>query len=436
VQLLVSAQIDTAATVGWCRPVLLLSSSWRQWSCPAVLAHEMMHVRRHDYLVGIIARLAAVLHFYNPLVWWMTKDLCLAQETIADDSAAREVGGREQYLVALSKLALRQDRSVNSLPVLAFAFTSSTFLMRRIKMLQTKDGQRSSSRLLHGFAIGSLVVLAMATSTLRQPLHSQETSREGTRVATKHADRGLAGSSDATIAVDQSRRPSFDLSFIAAVKNGLIGVRPNVIFQRPDMTPVTEMIDAAIKQRVAELGVENDLGFSVADLEQAVGDINIEVTDPAGKAGHRGKLQIGLSAIRSEKPLPLQEFLKAMAPDMTVSRVGSGTVIETPEPAIPAFGPQRHFTMPDVRTVLPGISGVEFEKRKQEAKQIAEKPWFGLWQQVEQHMIAVVLDNTVIDWEDSLADGEFPELQVLADRSKHLALGYDWRGESIEVFCH
>jgi beta-lactamase regulating signal transducer with metallopeptidase domain len=75
--------LTTPATAGWLRPVLLLPGDWRAWSLAerhAVLAHELAHIIRGDYVAGLIARLAVVLNPYHPLVRWMATRLQLQQE--------------------------------------------------------------------------------------------------------------------------------------------------------------------------------------------------------------------------------------------------------------------------------------------------------------------------------------------------------------------
>ena len=304
-------------------------------------------------------------------------------------------------------------------------------------MLQTKDGQRPSSRVLHGIVIGSMVILAVAASALRVPAHSEEQAQEGIRIATRTgADRAQAQPAAKVAAgVPAVRRSSFDLSYLPAAKQGMLGIRPNIIFARPDMQTVTAIIDAAIKRKLSEFGVDEDVEFSIADLEQALGPISVEVKDPDGEPGQRGRIMMTLSAVRSEKPLPLKEVLEATAPGTTVTGSESGSVLETPVPAFPRIGPMRRFAMPDDRTVLPGmgVDALENLKQRPVAEQIAAKPWFGLWQQVEQHMFAMLLNNSAVDWNLPLENTEYPQVTTLITHSKYLALAYDWQGDELNV---
>jgi beta-lactamase regulating signal transducer with metallopeptidase domain len=438
VEVFTSPVIQSAATIGWRRPAVVLSASWRSWSdveLTAVLAHELTHVRRLDFLVGIVARVAAIVHFYNPLVRWMARSMAFAQEAVADQAAARAVGGRQTYLVVLSRLALRQDRQFHSLPVLAFAFTSSTFLMRRIQMLQTTDGRPSSSRVLHAVVFALLVVSAAAASTLRQQAHSQEGGQADVRIANKKNAALGAPSASRLPGEGAALRPSIDLSYLPEAKQGLVSMRPKALFAHAKMRPVTALIDAAIRQRLASLGVDEGAAFSVAEIEQVMGQVIVEVLDSNGGPGERGRLMMGLSAVRFEKRLPYEEVLEAAHLGATVTQHGGATIIETPEAAVPAFGPLRHFAMPDEHTVLPGISGEALTKltKRPSSEQIAAKPWFELWQAVEQDTLAIVLDNSSGDWNAPWNDLEYAEAKTLAAHSQHVALGCDLRDDKLDV---
>ena len=152
--------LTTPATAGWRRPVILLPDDWRSWSDAerrAVLAHELAHIVRGDYAAGLLARLAVVLNDYHPLVRWMAGRLQLQQELAADAMGARFAGGRARYLVALSRLALRQDGRSPCWPARAFLPARGT-LIRRIAMLRDRIPDRRpfdrpwsrARRLAHG----------------------------------------------------------------------------------------------------------------------------------------------------------------------------------------------------------------------------------------------------------------------------------------------
>jgi len=164
IELRESPLLETAATVGWRRPVILISDTWKTWSrgqIRSVLAHEIAHITRADFVAGVAAQLGLVLHFYHPLMHWLVNSLRLEQELAADALAAGIVGGPRRYLHAIGELALKQTKEPLSWPAQTFLPTRRTFL-RRIEMLR-------DLKLLSGPASGMLKassIVAVAAVTL------------------------------------------------------------------------------------------------------------------------------------------------------------------------------------------------------------------------------------------------------------------------------
>jgi hypothetical protein len=171
-----STELTTAATVGWRHPVLFLPKDWHTWSdterC-AVLAHELAHIGRCDYVTGLVARVSVALHFYHPLVYWMAGRLHLQQELAADAWGAQFAGGRGPYLRALAQLALRHEGPLPAWPVRTFLPARGT-LLRRIQMLRAK-GQAVSQPVSWTRRVGTIVLLlivSLGVSVLRGPAQS------------------------------------------------------------------------------------------------------------------------------------------------------------------------------------------------------------------------------------------------------------------------
>jgi beta-lactamase regulating signal transducer with metallopeptidase domain len=126
--------LTSPVTAGWWRPVVLVPASLASGMAPqlleALLAHELAHVRRHDYLVNLIQSAIEILLFYHPSVWWLSHRIRVERELIADDLAASMLGEPRRLALALSEL----DRFQLSTPQLAHAAHGGN-LMSRIKRL-------------------------------------------------------------------------------------------------------------------------------------------------------------------------------------------------------------------------------------------------------------------------------------------------------------
>lgn len=111
VRLRIADSIASPVTAGWWRPVILLPSSLLTGMPPelleALIAHELGHVKRADYLVNLVQNVIETLLFYHPAVWWLSRCIRTERERIADDLAAQHVGERPLAL-ALSTLEKHQ----------------------------------------------------------------------------------------------------------------------------------------------------------------------------------------------------------------------------------------------------------------------------------------------------------------------------------------
>jgi WD40 repeat protein/beta-lactamase regulating signal transducer with metallopeptidase domain len=163
-------------TLGLFRPVILLPRCRRGWSAEQrtlILEHELAHVRRRDFLAGLVAELAVCLCWFHPLVRWLAGRLRLEQEYAADAWVASAAADPADYVRCLARLALELDRGHGSL---APAFwRRRPEILRRIDMLR-RNPQGLPTRL--GKRAGWTVAVLAAASCLVAggvgPLHSAD----------------------------------------------------------------------------------------------------------------------------------------------------------------------------------------------------------------------------------------------------------------------
>ncbi len=124
-----SAVVPVPAMIGWLRPLVLLPlralTGLTAAQLDAVIAHELAHIRRHDYAVNVLQSAAEVLLFYHPACWWLSARIRVEREHCCDDLAVSVCGDRVAYATALADLAsLRGD------PALVLAATDGDLLHR------------------------------------------------------------------------------------------------------------------------------------------------------------------------------------------------------------------------------------------------------------------------------------------------------------------
>ncbi len=136
VRILESAVVQVPAVIGWLRPMILLPASALTGLTPlqldALLAHELAHVRRYDYLLNLIQSVIETLLFYHPAVWWVSQQVREEREHCCDDLAVAVCGDAHFYARAL--LSMERLRVTPPAFALAAAGRGGT-LMGRIRRL-------------------------------------------------------------------------------------------------------------------------------------------------------------------------------------------------------------------------------------------------------------------------------------------------------------
>ena len=119
-----SSLIAVPATIGWLRPIVLLPATaitgLTDEQLTAVLAHELAHVRRHDYAVNLVQGVIETLLFFHPAVWLLSSRIRTEREHCCDDEAVSTTGKPTEYARALTQLA-----TIGAAPPLATAATLS-----------------------------------------------------------------------------------------------------------------------------------------------------------------------------------------------------------------------------------------------------------------------------------------------------------------------
>ncbi|MGX9730393.1 M56 family metallopeptidase [Janthinobacterium aestuarii] len=105
------AGLASPVTVGFWRPVILLPAALLSGMpvalLEALLAHELAHVRRWDYLVNLLQSVAEALLFFHPVVWWLSARMRAEREQVADALAAQALQDPQRLATALHALSLQ-----------------------------------------------------------------------------------------------------------------------------------------------------------------------------------------------------------------------------------------------------------------------------------------------------------------------------------------
>lgn len=86
--LLTSDELASPISWGLMRPVIVLNTRAveAQGEAEAIIAHELAHVARMDWIKLLLARIATALFWFNPLVWLLAREAHQLREETADDA--------------------------------------------------------------------------------------------------------------------------------------------------------------------------------------------------------------------------------------------------------------------------------------------------------------------------------------------------------------
>ena len=165
VQLFESSIAQVPMVIGVFKPVVILPLSALSGlsgdMLEHILAHELAHIKRHDYLFNLIQTVIETLFFYHPMVWWISKQIRKERENACDDIAIAATGSAVDYAQALLRL-----EQIRHKPKVAIAATDN--LKERImRILNLKSTKQNPSGYLF-----SLLILFSVVSILGFQLFS------------------------------------------------------------------------------------------------------------------------------------------------------------------------------------------------------------------------------------------------------------------------
>jgi bla regulator protein blaR1 len=140
-----SAHLSTPAVIGWIKPVILfpaaLVNQLSTKEMEAILAHELAHVIRQDYLLNILQTVAEAMLYFNPAVWYLSAIIRREREHCCDDLAIKACGNPLEYAKAL----LRLEEIILPAPALAMGLkTGQGALLHRITRILQPDIKSNS----------------------------------------------------------------------------------------------------------------------------------------------------------------------------------------------------------------------------------------------------------------------------------------------------
>ena len=171
VALLQSGHPATVVTWGFFRPSILVPSDVRNWSderLRIVLAHELSHVRRNDWIIQVAASALQCLYWFHPLVWIAARGLRREAERACDDLVLETgVSGHEYagHLLAVARAASSSLRPESAAAAMAGASTLEERIRAMLNIGLNRDPLTRRGRVASTLFVG-IAAIAAATFTV------------------------------------------------------------------------------------------------------------------------------------------------------------------------------------------------------------------------------------------------------------------------------
>lgn len=145
VTLRLSTLAAAPCVIGHFKPVVLLPLAvlmgMNQQQIEMILLHEIAHVRRNDYLLGLLQTTIKILFFFNPFLRWISNQIDKEREHACDDIAVTISNNPILFANTLKEFAamqLNQNTAMN--------ITGNKFLLTRITRLFGNNAQATKSK--------------------------------------------------------------------------------------------------------------------------------------------------------------------------------------------------------------------------------------------------------------------------------------------------
>ncbi|HKQ93281.1 MAG TPA: HEAT repeat domain-containing protein [Blastocatellia bacterium] len=351
-RLLESALVKVPMVVGWLRPVILLPTSALTGLSPqqleAIIAHELAHIRRHDYLINLLQAVVETLLFYHPAVWWVSRRIRQEREHCCDDMAVAVCGDALTYARAL--LEMEQLRAAG--PQLAVAANGGS-LMNRIQRLvgaQPKQANRFGGlfagvitlTILISAVAGAQILLQSSNSADREIISASE--REAMKGAAAAETPGKSNGVDAgqqTGSV-QDDRAAEDL--LSTLQSASWDVRKAAVERLAHIRGgrAVDLLIAALKDEHVQVREQAVIGLGIRQDERLVWALIAPLTDRDWQVRKQAAIALGkLSDEHAAEP-PLKALLDSewAVREQAARAVGAAGKREAVEPLITALQDQ------------------------------------------------------------------------------------------------
>lgn len=126
-----------------------------------ILCHEMTHFKRRDILYKCFAEFVKCVHWFNPVIWYVTRQIATECEISCDIAVTKNMSDSEEMSYINTILSLLPTGKSKQLPLTTQMASSKKILKRRFIMIKNK---KTTSRFMS--VISAVIAVAMLSTTV------------------------------------------------------------------------------------------------------------------------------------------------------------------------------------------------------------------------------------------------------------------------------
>jgi hypothetical protein len=182
VRLVKNERIVVPMTWGVLKPVVLLptaSSEWPVDQCSSVLFHELSHIKRWDFPVALLSRIACSLYWFNPLSRIVFRRLRKEQEKACDEMVLKAGIRPSTYASSLLRMKKSLDNGQGRiLPAAALGMAGLSEFNERLTTILTKPLKSKEIRMKSKILLLILVFLLITLIGTANPYQASAADKE------------------------------------------------------------------------------------------------------------------------------------------------------------------------------------------------------------------------------------------------------------------
>ncbi len=282
VKALLSVYVDTPQVIGFIKPVILLPASCltnlTTAQLEAVLLHELVHIKRNDYLVNLFVASVEILFFFNPFVKQLAAAIRQEREYDCDDVVLQFQHPPHHYATAL--LTLEKSRLLPVTYGIAASGKNQQQLLIRIQRIMGIQNKETGAFRL---AACLLVILFLGFMTTVKPgkMTIDKYGTPGLSLAANNLTR-LQYNDEAAAKIAQESHPAasgkMTIPALEKVSTALhaFPIQPEFSIVQPSMTMIEEeapaddgTIQIAANRENIDFSLQQNEAVDAAGAEEA-----------------------------------------------------------------------------------------------------------------------------------------------------------------------